>query len=117
MRKDRGDILAEQRKDRDAILATKKVITETKQEPPEQIDCRSFEKCSAPICPLDHPENAIWYKNESTCTKSPIPKWVKRQRRIAKKTNNPDDYFTLKILMSTGRTGINPEKREYGRPE
>lgn len=73
------------------------------------IECNSFEKCSAPICPLDHPENAIWYPSEDTCTKRPIPKWVKKQRRIAKKTKKPGDYLTLKILTSTSRTGINPD--------
>lgn len=74
-----------------------------------QGECSSFGKCSAPICPLDHPENAIWYPTEPTCVKSPMPKWIKKQRRIAKKTKRLDDYFTLKILMSTGRTGINPD--------
>lgn len=82
------------------------------------IDCNHFTNCSAPICPLDHPENAIWYSGENTCSKSPIPKWVKKQKRIAKIVDDSVGYFTYEMLLkkkvSARIKGIDPNTSKKG---
>lgn len=76
----------------------------------KHVDCDKFERCSAPLCPLDHPERVIFYTGEPTCSKRPLPKWVKKQRRLTKKGAN--GYFTLAMLMTQTRNGIDPDKNK-----
>lgn len=75
-------------------------------------DCRYFDTCSAPLCPLDVEslECGLWYPEEDVCRKSGID-WIRKQRRIKNKTNSPDKYFTHKMLIHNCRIstcGINP---------
>lgn len=82
-------------------------------------DCKSFIKCSAPICPLDQDslENCIWYPDEDICTRVPSPLWIKQQKKIKKKCQNPDTYFNYimlnrNLVVKTGIEGLNPDIEE-----
>jgi len=82
-------------------------------------DCKSFIKCSAPICPLDQEslKNCIWYSDEDICNRSPSPLWIKQQKKIVKKCKNPDSYFTFEMLnrnfiVGKGIEGLDPDKEE-----
>ena len=78
-------------------------------------ECPNFLNCSAPICSLDPmKENCIWFKDEEICKKSFPPDWVKNQKKIQKKDNNPNNFYTFKMLkrncqIRKGITGIIPE--------
>ena len=81
--------------------------------------CPRFEICSAPLCPLEEKElqNKIWYPDDEFCKKSPAPKWVADQRKIAKKAKDRNKYFTYDMLrrncrISKGISGLDPEKDE-----
>jgi hypothetical protein len=81
--------------------------------------CKYFCDCSAPLCPED-PESlshSSWFADEEICRKRPVPEWVKRQRRIAKKLNfdNERGCFTKKMLerkakISFKMHGVDPSK-------
>jgi len=80
-------------------------------------NCPRFEQCSAPLCPLDEKGSlpGVWYPDEEICKKTPAPKWVRRQRKIAKKTGNKDTYFTYEMLsrdckIAKGIVGLDPDK-------
>ena len=49
-------------------------------------NCRLFDSCSAPICPLDEQNSEyIWYPDEEICRqRKDVPNWVTQQRKIAK---------------------------------
>jgi hypothetical protein len=78
--------------------------------------CHSFQKCSAPLCPeLNNPDN-IWYPDEEICRcrKYSCLSWIKKQRKIAKKTVNRDFYFTKDDLdrirrVTQNTKGQNPD--------
>ncbi len=80
--------------------------------------CRSFETCEAPLCPLEDCSNYIWYPDEAVCKlRRVIPDWVKKQRRIVKVGAPPDNYFTVEMLnvlnqIRKGITGANPDDEE-----
>lgn len=81
--------------------------------------CPNFNKCGAPLCPLDLAslKNGLWYPDEEICKKQPAPNWVKVQRKIAKKTVNEDKYFNYAMLsrncqIRKGIVGIDPDKAE-----
>jgi len=71
------------------------------------------------LCPED-PESlshSSWFADEEICRKRPVPEWVKRQRRIAKKLNfdNERGCFTKKMLerkakISFKMHGVDPSK-------
>ena len=82
--------------------------------------CRSFDTCSCPICP-EQPANPhlSWFPGEDVCLKREVPAWVKRQRKINKRTGG--DYtrglFTIKMLanpgvITVGIRGLDPDKGE-----
>jgi hypothetical protein len=86
------------------------------------INCKSFTTCSAPVCPLDsHIEDASYFPHEPICSSRQATKglkWIKTQRKIARKTNNSSDigYFTHEMLRTTKRvtpktTGIDPDSQ------
>ena len=69
--------------------------------------CSIYNRCSAPICPLHDISKAIWYADEPICSKrefSTTEKFIKVQRRIAKKTKRNTDagFFTKDMLNSIG---------------
>ncbi len=81
--------------------------------------CRHFDCCSAPLCPLDekHLRTDIWYPDEEICSLKTVPNWVKTQKKVAKKTKDKDTYYTYEMLnrnckVGTGMTGLNPDKPE-----
>lgn len=63
-------------------------------------NCKRYEKCAAPLCPLD--ENLHirkWYPDEEICKKQgEKPGWVKIQKRIKKKAKNRETYYTVEML-------------------
>jgi hypothetical protein len=67
-------------------------------------DCPYFETCSAPLCPLDNKtlHKAIWYPDEEICNSQKYCNtyWIKRQRKIARKMKNFNNYFTIGMLKS-----------------
>ncbi|GAG01481.1 unnamed protein product, partial [marine sediment metagenome] len=77
--------------------------------------CRNFDSCSASLCPLDleHLKIGIWYPDEEICRKKTVPDWIRRQRKIAKKTRDPNSYFTYPMLnhdciIGKGMVGLEP---------
>jgi len=65
--------------------------------------CSSFNKCSAPLCPLD-PEisRRIWYADEPVCISARFGKhrWIRKQRSIQRRgtkswQNRPVTYDQL----------------------
>ena len=81
--------------------------------------CRHFDSCSAPLCPLDekHLKGDIWYPEEEICRLKKIPDWIKQQKKIAKKTKEKDTYYNYEMLnrncrVGNGMTGLNPDKSE-----
>jgi hypothetical protein len=84
-------------------------------------DCRHWDYCSAPICPLEDKVknlNYIWYpEDEEICRLKSVPKWVKTQRKISKKHPDKDKYFTFEMLnrnikVGNGIIGLDPDKEE-----
>jgi hypothetical protein len=82
--------------------------------------CASFERCSAPLCPLDEGlTDAVWYPDEDVCNRrnGDKPKWLRNQRKIKRlKPRYSDSYFTLEMLSRIRRVtrqivGINPDGR------
>ena len=65
--------------------------------------CNRFEKCSAPLCPLDeNVKKRCWYSDEEICRsrKHGNRRWVKKQKNIVKRRvkswfNRPVTYQEL----------------------
>ena len=78
-------------------------------------ECKNFQRCSAPICPLDKNKNQrIWYSNEAICMRTDFSKlqFIKTQRKIKRK--QAKGFFTYKMLdknyvVRKGIKGLNPE--------
>ena len=74
-------------------------------------NCKYYDGCSAPLCPILSDEENKKYKN--------LPDWIKQQRKVAKKAS-PDNfwfYFTLDMLRVRFRVtksvkGLDPDKKE-----
>ena len=90
--------------------------------------CKNFDNCNASLCPFDRDpglERRIWFPNEEICTRRNMPKWVKKQKRIARKTTLGFEagYFTITDLMKgtkvtktmRGRQPDDPEPKENAR--
>jgi len=62
-------------------------------------ECTQYDKCSAPLCPLDKQTlmYGIWYPDEEICRKH-HHRWVKTQKKIAKRARNKDHYYVLQML-------------------
>ena len=78
-------------------------------------ECHRYETCNAPLCPLGE-KHYIWYPDEEICTYRKFSRepWIKAQRKIAKRTANPDRYFTFAMLnqgcvIRTGIIGLDPD--------
>ena len=80
-------------------------------------DCRYFESCDAPLCPLDPDiDKRTWFADEPICKCRKFAKllWRKNQRKIAKVADFETGYFTKKILnkrmtVRKGIKGLNPD--------
>jgi hypothetical protein len=77
-------------------------------------DCKYFDGCSAPLCPNDEGNaNCAWFPDEDMCRLADVPEWVRRQRKISKKTAM-GGYFTVAMLkhdcrIAKGMKGIDPD--------
>jgi len=85
-------------------------------------ECKKYDQCSAPLCPLDSSslENGIWYPDEEICLsrKHSGLLWVKNQKKITKKAKTQDKYFNLKMLdrpfvIRQGIEGLDPDQPEH----
>jgi hypothetical protein len=79
-------------------------------------DCKKFDSCSAPICPLAL-GSYIWYPDEEICKYLMFAKlvWIRNQKKIAKRAKDNDTYYTLgmlkqKCVIRKGITGLDPDK-------
>ena len=83
----------------------------------EREECKMYEVCEAPFCPLESNSLIIWYAGEEICRErehKSLP-WVQAQHKIAKVA--PAGYFTLEMLnrnciIKTGMLGLDPDKEE-----
>jgi len=83
----------------------------------EREECKMYEVCEAPFCPLESNSLIIWYAGEEICRERmhrnlPL---VQAQRKIAKFV--PAGYFTMEMLsrnciIKTGMLGLDPDKEE-----
>lgn len=79
-------------------------------------DCRNFDKCDAPMCPLDGCSGP-WYPLDDEICKSRTHgniDWVLNQKKIANKTVNGYTYYTIRMLernckITKGITGLDPD--------
>ena len=87
-------------------------------ETPEE--CPRFEKCDAPLCPLDSDslKNGIWYPDEEICKYQEVNQldWIKRQRKLSEKAQF-GFYFTYemlnhKFIIRNGIKGLDPNRTE-----
>lgn len=79
-------------------------------------DCPNYENCGASMCPLDKPEKYIFYPDDEICKKH-HSKWIKNQKKIAKKAKDVNKYFTYEMLktncvIGNGIMGLDPDKPE-----
>jgi len=80
--------------------------------------CRLYETCLAPLCPLDGCSlNGIWYSDEEICRSRTYGNlsWIRAQRKIARV--KAGGYFTLKMLNDIrtarkGMVGLDPNEDE-----
>ena len=84
----------------------------------EAKECKRFDSCSAPICPLYGGD--IWYPDEEICKLQAYchEPWIHNQKKIARKVRNKDFYFTLEMLccnciITTSTEGLDPDKTDY----
>ena len=80
-------------------------------------DCKYFNTCSAPICPLYSNPNPIWYPDEEICRAKAHHNnaiWVQSQKKITKKARRTDLYFSYNMLnkdviIRAGIEGVDPD--------
>jgi hypothetical protein len=78
------------------------------------MDCKYFDRCSAPLCPKDEGiADRTWFPDEDICRLADIPDWVKRQRKVSRRAT-PGGYFTVAMLthdcrINKGMKGIDPD--------
>ena len=83
-------------------------------------DCKYFAVCSASLCPLDENlHKRTWYPSEPICRCRCFQSllWLRKQKRIAKVTDENAGYFDHEMLnrnfrVSKGLKGLNPDKEE-----
>jgi len=82
--------------------------------------CYSYKNgCNAQLCPLDPSslDNALWYPDETICRRRGLPdtKWIKTQRKIAKKAKDCDTFYQFSDLVSIQRVsaGIKGHNPNY----
>ena len=86
-------------------------------------ECRHFENCSSPLCPMDEESllHCYWFGDEPICKlQSENHNWVKRQKKIARAVQDNSTYFTLPMLqhpcvIGSALTGIDPDAIDFER--
>lgn len=83
------------------------------------MNCKYYNTCSAPLCPMDKDslEHCAWFPSEEICRCVPSPRWVKRQRKLDKKLSFDNGCFTYQMLQQNCKItpalrGINPDEAE-----
>jgi len=78
--------------------------------------CRYFESCSAPLCPLDKDGlmSGVWFPDEEICIVNEPPYWVERQVKLSKRTKDMGTQYTFnmvkwKCMIKKNINGIDPE--------
>jgi hypothetical protein len=78
-------------------------------------DCKRFDSCSAPICPLNQC-SGTWVADEEICRSSSFSSegWLQNQKKIAKRTRDFETYYTYTMLqrnfiIGKGITGLDPD--------
>jgi len=63
-------------------------------------ECRYYDSCSAPFCPLDTVTNgnAVWFPDEEICIVNEPPYWVERQVKLSKRTKDRDTCYTFGMV-------------------
>jgi hypothetical protein len=82
--------------------------------------CKHYERCSAPICPMDERSlKGIWYPDEESCMSSAYGNlsWIKAQKKIVKASAQANRYFTFEMLkincfIRKGIIGLDPNIEE-----
>ena len=82
-----------------------------------QDKCNLYEKCSAPLCPLDGQINKrLWFPDEEICRArwAQTLSWIQAQKKIKKRARDTSRYFTLTMLsqncrIKKGIMGLNPD--------
>ncbi|MHC4069848.1 MAG: hypothetical protein ACYSR8_09795 [Planctomycetota bacterium] len=81
--------------------------------------CKHFDTCSAPICPLDESslKSGLWYPDEKICSSRGFQqkRWIKNQKKIKKVGSYDTGYFTKvmldrRLFVKKGIKGIDPDK-------
>ena len=84
-------------------------------------DCGMFEKCEAPLCPLDPGlDQKVWFPGESVCTSRTYGaglKWIENQRKAGRKAKRDNTFFNIdmlkkNIIVKKGITGIDPDSKD-----
>ena len=86
----------------------------------ERIRCPNWERCSAPLCPLDETSlaNGIWYPlSEEICSRKDFQTldWIRNQKGIVKAGAPDNRFFNLSMLQATrqvrkGIQGVSPDQ-------
>lgn len=81
-------------------------------------NCKNFEECNAPLCPLDEEslKYCIWYPDEDICNlrRFQTLDWIKKQKLVARKHGSTDGFFNIRMLntithIQKGIAGANPD--------
>jgi hypothetical protein len=82
-----------------------------------KLTCVRVIGCSAPLCPELNSADGIWYPDELICMRRCYAslKWVRKQKKIAKKATYRDFYFSKNDIeqikrITTKTKGRNPDK-------
>ena len=81
-------------------------------------ECKRFDSCSAPICPL-FGYSGLWYPDEEICQSRKFnhEPWIRNQKKIDRKVLNKDFYFTKEMLerncvITVATEGLDPDKSD-----
>ena len=85
-------------------------------------DCRTFEECSVPLCPLDEDlYNRTWFADEPICRSKSHGsgmQWMISQRKICKKSTDKETCYTAEMLdrhfmVKKGINGVDPDSKDF----
>ena len=63
-------------------------------------ECRHFNDCSAPLCPVAMNTRAVWLSEDDICRRHDFKDSIiiRNQRKIKRKSGDPSRYFNYKML-------------------
>ena len=81
------------------------------------MNCKHFDSCSAPLCPLDTESlmQGIWFCDEDICRLRQVPRFVRNQRTIHRRSKDNDTYYShsmldRNIVIKTSIAGIDRDQ-------